>query len=44
LFAGDAKAGDVTGQGVGGVWWVVNADGGKVTAAPTSEPAPQPSY
>jgi predicted lipoprotein with Yx(FWY)xxD motif len=44
LFAGDAKAGDVTGQGVGGVWWVVSADGAKVTAAPASEPAPQPSY
>jgi predicted lipoprotein with Yx(FWY)xxD motif len=44
LSAGDAKAGDVTGQGVGGVWWVVSADGAKVTAAPTSEPAPQPSY
>jgi predicted lipoprotein with Yx(FWY)xxD motif len=44
LSAGDAKAGDMTGQGVGGVWWVVSADGAKVTAAPTSEPAPQPSY
>jgi predicted lipoprotein with Yx(FWY)xxD motif len=44
LSSGDAKAGDVTGQGVGGVWWVVRADGAKVTAAPTSEPAPQPSY
>ena len=44
LFSGDAKAGDVTGQGVGGVWWVVSADGAKVTAAPTSEPASQPGY
>jgi predicted lipoprotein with Yx(FWY)xxD motif len=26
-FAGDAAAGDVNGQGVGGVWWVFGADG-----------------
>ncbi|MPZ72235.1 MAG: hypothetical protein GEU74_03250 [Nitriliruptorales bacterium] len=26
-FAGDAQAGDVNGQGVGGVWFVVTADG-----------------
>ena len=26
-FAGDAAAGDVMGQGVGGVWWVFGADG-----------------
>ncbi|WP_029136475.1 COG4315 family predicted lipoprotein [Nakamurella lactea] len=32
-YANDAKAGDVTGQGVGGVWWAVAADGSKVTAA-----------
>jgi predicted lipoprotein with Yx(FWY)xxD motif len=26
-FAGDAKAGDTSGQGVGGVWFAVTADG-----------------
>jgi predicted lipoprotein with Yx(FWY)xxD motif len=31
LFAGDRAAGDVTGQGVGGVWWVVGANGEKIT-------------
>jgi predicted lipoprotein with Yx(FWY)xxD motif len=41
-FAGDAGPGDVTGQGVGGVWWVVSPDGTAITAAP-SVPEP-PSY
>lgn len=27
----DSAAGDVTGQGVGGVWWVVAPDGTKIT-------------
>lgn len=31
LFASDAKAGDAKGQAVGGVWWVVGADGKKIT-------------
>ncbi|MDQ8047342.1 MAG: hypothetical protein REI11_22235, partial [Patulibacter sp.] len=26
-YAADTKAGDVTGQGVGGVWYAVNPDG-----------------
>ncbi|MDR2998716.1 MAG: hypothetical protein LBU78_11435 [Microbacterium sp.] len=26
-FAGDSGAGDVNGQGVGGIWWVLKADG-----------------
>jgi predicted lipoprotein with Yx(FWY)xxD motif len=39
-YAGDSDAGDVTGQGVGGVWWVVAADGAKVTDAPSSAPVP----
>ena len=30
-YAKDAKAGDVTGQGVGSVWWVVSPDGNKVS-------------
>jgi predicted lipoprotein with Yx(FWY)xxD motif len=35
-YAGDSDAGDVTGQGAQGVWWVVSPDGAKVTetAAP----------
>lgn len=37
-FAKDAAAGDVTGQGVGGIWWVIGADGAKMTAA--GSPAP----
>ena len=44
LYAGDSQAGDVTGQAVGGIWWVVAADGTKVSAAPTSEPAAVPGY
>ena len=38
LFAGDGEAGDVTGQGVGGVWWVVGADGQKITKTPADAP------
>jgi predicted lipoprotein with Yx(FWY)xxD motif len=34
LFAGDGGPGDVTGQAVGDVWWVVGADGKKITEAP----------
>ena len=30
-FAGDTAAGDTAGQGVNDVWWVVGADGEKVT-------------
>jgi predicted lipoprotein with Yx(FWY)xxD motif len=30
-YQGDAAKGDVTGQGVGSVWWVVGADGNKIT-------------
>lgn len=29
-FAGDSAAGDVNGQGVNGVWWVVGPDGTKI--------------
>jgi predicted lipoprotein with Yx(FWY)xxD motif len=43
-YAGDSDPGDVTGQGVQGVWWVVAADGAEVTAAPASEPAAVPGY
>ena len=31
LFAGDGAAGDVTGQGVDGTWFVVGGDGEKIT-------------
>ena len=30
-FNGDAAAGDTNGQGVGGIWWVIGADGQKIT-------------
>lgn len=34
-YAGDSAAGDTTGQGVGGVWWVVAPAGAEITAAPS---------
>jgi predicted lipoprotein with Yx(FWY)xxD motif len=34
LFAQDSKAGQAKGQAVGGVWWVVGADGKKITTQP----------
>ena len=30
FYAGDSAAGDVNGQGVGGIWWVVAPDGSKI--------------
>jgi len=39
VFAGDGKAGDVTGQGVGGVWWAVGPDGTKITTMPGASSA-----
>ena len=42
-YAGDVDAGDMTGQGVEGVWWVVGADGAKVTADPSTEPSSDPT-
>ncbi len=39
-FAGDAKAGDTAGQGVGGIWWVIGPDGKKIGAATGSSAAP----
>lgn len=39
LFAGDSAAGDVNGQGVNDIWWVVGPDGESITAAnATSSP------
>ncbi len=37
LYAADAEAGDVNGQGVGDVWWVVGPDGSRITDAPTAD-------
>lgn len=38
LWQGDSAPGDVTGQGVQGVWWAVTADGEKVPAGPAAAP------
>jgi predicted lipoprotein with Yx(FWY)xxD motif len=38
LFAGDTRPGDVSGQGVGGVWFLVGAGGNPATAATESDP------
>ncbi|HET6298192.1 MAG TPA: hypothetical protein VFG33_32745 [Kribbella sp.] len=35
-YANDAKAGDATGQAVGGIWWVVGANGQKITTKAAS--------
>jgi predicted lipoprotein with Yx(FWY)xxD motif len=32
-YASDKAAGDVNGQGVGGVWWAVSPDGSKITGS-----------
>jgi predicted lipoprotein with Yx(FWY)xxD motif len=33
-YAADSAPGDVTGQGVGDVWWVVGPDGARITEVP----------
>jgi predicted lipoprotein with Yx(FWY)xxD motif len=33
-FAGDAAPGDINGQGVGGVWWLISPDGTPYEEAP----------
>lgn len=38
-YAADQKPGNTTGQGFGGVWWVVSSSGAKVTSAPASTPS-----
>lgn len=35
-FASDAAAGDVAGQAVNGIWWVIAPDGTKITTVPAS--------
>ena len=37
LFAGDGGSGDVTGHGVGDVWWAVGPDGNKIAEAPAPD-------
>ena len=45
LYAADSQAGDVTGQAVGGIWWVVGADGTEITQTAASSSAPDvPGY
>jgi predicted lipoprotein with Yx(FWY)xxD motif len=36
-FARDSKAGDAKGQAFGGTWWVVGADGKKITTEASSD-------
>jgi predicted lipoprotein with Yx(FWY)xxD motif len=43
VFAGDAKAGDVKGQGFEKTWYVVNAKGALVKHAVAGSPAPAPT-
>ncbi|MGO4594489.1 hypothetical protein AB4Z18_11780 [Leifsonia sp. 2TAF2] len=38
-FAEDTSAGDVTGQGFAGIWWVVEPDGTKIASTSSSTPA-----
>jgi predicted lipoprotein with Yx(FWY)xxD motif len=43
LYSGDAKAGDVTGQAVLGIWWAVSPSGTKITTAAGSSSSAPPS-
>jgi predicted lipoprotein with Yx(FWY)xxD motif len=36
MYSGDSKAGDVAGQGVMGIWFVVSPSGEEITAGPSS--------
>jgi predicted lipoprotein with Yx(FWY)xxD motif len=38
-FANDAAPGDVNGQGVNQLWYVIAADGSEVTAPPSTDPS-----
>jgi len=38
-YAGDKAAGDVTGQGFDGIWWVVGPTGTKLTGTATTSPS-----
>ncbi|MGZ4507574.1 MAG: COG4315 family predicted lipoprotein [Blastococcus sp.] len=35
-YSGDSKPGDVAGQGVMGIWWVVSPSGAEMSASPSS--------
>jgi predicted lipoprotein with Yx(FWY)xxD motif len=43
-FANDAKAGDANGQAVGGIWWVVGANGQKITTQASSNSSSNSGY
>jgi predicted lipoprotein with Yx(FWY)xxD motif len=43
-FSGDVAAGETNGFGVGGVWWVVAADGTKVAPPPPPPTTVLPGY
>jgi predicted lipoprotein with Yx(FWY)xxD motif len=36
-YAGDTAAGDTSGQGFGGIWWVVDPTGAEITEAPATD-------
>jgi predicted lipoprotein with Yx(FWY)xxD motif len=38
-YAGDEEPGDLTGQAVGGVWWVIGPDGERITDEAAAAPA-----
>lgn len=38
-YAGDTAPGDTNGQGIGGIWWVVGADGERIADDAPAEPA-----
>ena len=42
-FAGDKNPGDTTGQGYGGIWWVVDSTGSKVTGTAPASAVPSNS-
>jgi hypothetical protein len=42
-YSGDAAPGDVNGQGVNGVWYVVSPDGDEIRSGGAAEPAPGPA-
>jgi len=42
-FSGDTKSGDVTGQGSGGSWYAVSAEGSLMRVEPTTTPTPTAS-
>ncbi len=43
-FAADSHAGDVTGEGVKGLWWAVAPDGAKITQPASSAPPTVTGY